>query len=51
MQLALGMASHFHTPVNYWLDMPLTRLGSFAEIAMEAIKKQKEEWQEVGPGL
>jgi hypothetical protein len=33
MQAALNMASAYHTPVDYWLSLPLPELLEWAEVA------------------
>jgi hypothetical protein len=51
MELALGMATNYHSPVGYWLGMPLTKLENWSRVAYEIAKRQKETFQEIGPGL
>jgi hypothetical protein len=51
MELAMGLASNYNTPIGYWLGMRLIKLKEYSEIAYEQAKKQKETYQEVGPGL
>lgn len=50
-ELAMGLASNYSTPVNYWLEMKLTSLKEYAKIAYETAQKHKETTQEVGVGL
>ena len=33
MQAALSMASAYHTPVEYWLSLPLPEFLQWAEVA------------------
>jgi len=47
----MGLASNYHSPVSWWLDLKLTELEEYAIIAYEHSKKQRENYQDVGPGL
>jgi hypothetical protein len=51
MELALGMATNYHSPVGYWLGMPLKKLERWSRVAYDINKKAKETYQEIGPGL
>lgn len=47
------MASNFHSPPSYWLQMPLVELAKWAEIANRMMEEEREKRnrQRIGPGL
>jgi hypothetical protein len=47
----MGLASNYHSPVGYWLDLKLRDLEEYVKIAYDNIKSQKDTYQDVGPGL
>lgn len=49
-KLALGMSSNFHSPLDYWLNLPIGELFEWTMKANEMLKPQPTT-QHIGPGL
>jgi hypothetical protein len=47
------MSSNFHSPLDYWLELPLTEINKWAMVAHRMMEKEKEKRnvQQIGPGL
>ena len=41
MQASLSMASVYHTPVDYWLSVPLLELQEWADVAREMSEEKR----------
>ena len=38
MRISLSLSMSTYTPVSYWMDIPLTELGRWLEIASDILK-------------
>jgi hypothetical protein len=41
MQAALSMATAYHTPVDYWLSLPLPDFMEWAEVAQQMTEERR----------